>query len=107
MSAYRMSLLTFSAKALQIPRHLTTQWQVSGIEPLNLLDTGPGIFGKVEHVYSTFAQDDPHTDGGVSQGLEGVVLVGERVMLDVCYCQSMIEPQSDGFRGSETILVLW
>ena len=103
MSAYRMSLLTFSAKALQVPCHFSTQWQVSGIEPLNLLDTGPGILGKVEDVHLSLTEDDSHTDGGVPQGLDGVILIGERVMLDVCHRQGMIEPTGNVFGGNSSV----
>ena len=69
-------------KALQIPRHLSTQWQVSGIEPLNLLHAGASILGKVEDVHLPLAEDDPHTDCSVPQGIDGVILVGERIVLD-------------------------
>ena len=39
-----------STEALEVSSHLSTHWQITGIEPLDLLDRCTGILGEVEDV---------------------------------------------------------
>ena len=61
---------TVAAKALKVPRHLRAEWQVSSIEPLNLLDTRPSVLSEVEDIDLSVAENDPHTDCRMAEGID-------------------------------------
>ena len=42
------------------------------IEPFDLVNRCSCVLGKIEDIDLTFAEDNPHTDGGVAEGINGV-----------------------------------
>lgn len=82
-------------EAVEVLRHRSRQRQVAGVEPLNLLDAGPGVLRWVEDVRLSRVQDDPHADADVSQRVDRVVRPGERVLLDACRRQDVAELTGD------------
>ena len=63
----RKFILLRPTKALKVPRHLSTQRQISGIEPFDLLDTGPSVLGEVEDIDLPVTENNPHTDCRVAE----------------------------------------
>ena len=52
---------------MKIPCHLCGEGKVTSVEAFNLVDRGSCVLGKIEDIDLTFAEDNPHTDGGVAE----------------------------------------
>ena len=63
-------VLIFATEALEVPSHFSAQRQIAGIEPLNLLDARPSVLGQVEDVDLSVAENDPHTDCRMAEGID-------------------------------------
>ena len=54
-------------KGMKVSSHFFRQGQVSSVKPFNLVNWCPSVLGKVKNVHLTFAVDNPHTDGRMSE----------------------------------------
>jgi hypothetical protein len=71
--------LPFS-RALQVLGHLARQRQMPGIEALNLIDAGAGVFSQVEDVHLTVAQNNSHANRSMAKAVDTAIAVGHGVM---------------------------
>src|SRR5271168_141610 len=78
-------------KTLQVLGHLTRERQVLGIEALNLLNAGAGVFGKVEDVDLAVRENDPHADRGVTQTIDAAFRASHRVVLEPSLIQQSVK----------------
>ena len=74
--------LLLASEQMQVLRHLLRHGQVLCVETLDLFDRGSCVLGEIEDVHPSLGQDDPHTDGGVPEWVDGVIRVRDRIVLD-------------------------